>query len=62
MPADIPPLPPDTAIQAIYRALNDGAPLIGTRLTVTLTAPPNALPLTAASISWTPRSGQGMSA
>lgn len=53
--------PPDTALQAVYRALDNGVPLVGTRLTVTLVAPVNAAPLTAVSISQQPRSGQNMS-
>lgn len=46
----------------IYHALNNGVPLVGSRLSVTVVAPVGAAPLTAVSISFTPRSGQGMSA
>ena len=46
----------------IYHALDNGIPLTGTQLTITLTAPASAAPLTAVSLSTTPRSGQGMSA
>lgn len=46
---------------SLAHALNNGRPLIGTRLTHTLTAPENAGPLTAVSTSFTPRSGQKMS-
>lgn len=52
---------PITPLQALYRALDNGVPLIGTRLTVTLVAPVNAQPLTAVSVSHTPRTGQNMS-
>lgn len=44
----------------VYHALDNGDVLIGTRLTVTLTAPLAALPLTACSASFLPRSGQQM--
>lgn len=44
----------------IYHALNNGQPLIGSRLTVVLQAPAGAGPLTACSISFSPRSGQRM--
>ena len=44
----------------VYSALDNGLPLIGTRLTVVLTAAPNASPLTAISISYIPRTGQSM--
>ncbi|GAC1368607.1 MAG: hypothetical protein NVSMB30_05410 [Hymenobacter sp.] len=44
----------------VFHALDNGLPLVGARLALTLTAPPNAAPLTAASVSWTPRAGQGM--
>ena len=46
----------------IFHALHNGLPLIGTRLTLTLTAPAGAAPLTAVAVSWTPRSGQNMGA
>ena len=52
------PVLPDTPLQAVYRQLDNGDPLIGTRLSITLTCPLLAAPLTAVSVSWTPRSGQ----
>ena len=53
-------LAPLTPLQALYRDLDNGVPIIGTRLTVTLVAPPNAKPLTAVSVSFVPRSGGKM--